>query len=165
MSILGREDLIVEGFATIGSRAKYFTLNVGDRIGPDYRKDQLFVELCRNNNFEVFVHDPRFFTFNFNPVVLPVLSRLVLVNKSESHYYSMVMTKIEELNLLQDPCNKDEKYNFQVCILLLVIGQNISEPQACVSESITYILGCKPKWEPLAGDTTLPNCTTVSQFR
>ena len=43
--------------------------------------------------------------------------------------------------------------------------QNDSRFQACVSESITKILGCKLKWELLAGDTTAPNCTTVSHFR
>ena len=119
VSILGREDLIVEGLNTISSRAKYFTINIGDiRIGPDYRKEQLFVELYRNNNFEVFVHDPTFFTLNFNPVAFSVLSRLVLVNKSASHYYPMVMTEVKELDLPQDPCNEDEKYHFQVFILL-----------------------------------------------
>ena len=54
-SLLGREDLIIEGFAPITSRAKYFIINVGDRIGPDYHKEQLFVELYRNNTYyEVF---------------------------------------------------------------------------------------------------------------
>ena len=163
-SLLRREGLIVEGFATVGTRAKYFTINIGDRIGPDYGKDQLFLELYHNNNFEVFVHDPRFFTLNYIPVALPMLHCAASVNTTESHYYTMIATEVEELNLPQDPCNEDETYNFQVFILLLAIPK-LSESQACVSKSITDILGCKSKWEPLAGDTTLPNCTTISQFR
>ena len=65
-SLLGREDLIVEGLAPhFSGRAKYFTINVGGKIGPDYQKDQLFLELYRNNGkYEIFVHEPRFFTLN-----------------------------------------------------------------------------------------------------
>ena len=37
--------------------------------------------------------------------------------------------------------------------------------QACISESVTKMLGCKPQWEPLASDTTLPPCTSVPEFR
>ena len=48
--LLGREDMIIEGLATIDSRTKYFTINFGDRIGPEYSKEQLFVELFCNNN-------------------------------------------------------------------------------------------------------------------
>ena len=116
MSLLGREDLIVEGLSPhFSGRAKYFTINVGGRIGPDYQKEQIVVELYRSNDkYDIFVHEPRFFTLNYIPVALPTLSRSVVVNKSESHYYPMIMAEVEELNLPQDPCNKDEKYNFQV---------------------------------------------------
>ena len=118
-SLLGREDLIVEGLSPVLSRrAKYFTINVGDRIGPDYSKEQLFIELYRNNaQYDIFVHDPRFFTLNYIPVAFPALSRAIVVNKSESHFYSMVLVEVEELNLPQDPCNEDGKYNFQVCMV------------------------------------------------
>ena len=116
-SLLGREDLIIEGFATIGLRAKYFTINIGDRIGPDYSKDQLFLELYHKNNFGVFVHDPRFFTLNHIPVALPTLQRTVRVNTTENVLYTMISTVVEELNLPQDPCDEDKKYNFQVFIL------------------------------------------------
>ena len=114
-SLHGRKDLIEEGLApTIESRAKYFTINVGHKIGPDYRKKQLFIEIFYNNNFDLFVHDPRFFTLNYIPVAFPALQRTVVVNKSESHFYTMVLTEVYELDLTQDPCNKDEKYDFQV---------------------------------------------------
>ena len=115
-SLLGREDLIVEGLSPVLSRrAKYFTINVGDRIGPDYSKEQLFIELYRNNaQYDIFVHDPRFFTLNYIPVAFPALFSTVTVNKYGSHYYPMISTEVEELNLPQDPCNEDEKYHFQV---------------------------------------------------
>ena len=52
-SLLGREGLIIERLATIDSRGKYFTINFGDRIGPDYHKEQLFVELFYNTNKKI----------------------------------------------------------------------------------------------------------------
>ena len=114
MSLLGREDLIVEGLApSLSNRAKYFTINVGDRIGPDYQKEQLFVAL-KNHLCEVFVHDPRFFTLNWIPVAFPALARTIAGNKLDSFFYSLLLTEVKELNLPQDPCNEDEKYNFQV---------------------------------------------------
>ena len=116
MSVLGRDDLIVEGFAAIGRRAKYFTVNVGDKIGPDYHKDQLFLEIFYNNDCDVYVHDPRFFTLTSIPDALPALKRQILVNKTESHFYTLVMTEVEELDIAQDPCNDAEKYNFQVSL-------------------------------------------------
>ena len=70
-SLQGRDGLIEEGLApTIESRAKYFTINVGDRIGPDFEREQLFVSLY-DNLYDVFVHDPRFFTLNWIPVAFP----------------------------------------------------------------------------------------------
>ena len=113
-SILRREGLIVEGFATVTSRAKYFTINIGDRIGPDYRKEQSFVELYRNHSYEVFIHDPRFFTLNWIPVAFPTLQKAAVPKKHPSHFYVMILTEVEELNLPQDPCYEDKKYYFQV---------------------------------------------------
>ena len=163
---MGREDAIVEGlYPHFFGRAKYFTINVGGRIGPENR-DQLFLELHRNNNkYEIFVHEPRFFTLNYIPVALPTLQRTIVVNKSESHLYPMIMAEVEELNLPQDPCNEDEKYNFQVSHFVINRAKITLRFQACVSKSITKILGCKLKWELLAGDTASPKCSTVSQFR
>ena len=118
MSLLGREGLIEEGLApSTSERAKYFTINVGDRIGPDYEKEQLFVAL-KNHLYEVFVHDPRFFTLNYIPVAFPALQRTLLVNTTESHFYAMVMTEVDELDLAQDTCNQDKEYNFQVSLLI-----------------------------------------------
>ena len=114
-SVLGREDLIVEGFAAKGRRAKYFTVNVGDKIGPDSHKDQLFLELFYNNDCDIYVHDPRFFTLSSIPEALPALKRQILVNKTESHFYTLEMTEVEELDIAEDPCNNAEEYNFQVC--------------------------------------------------
>ena len=113
VSLLGRGDSLVEGFIPVITRAKYVTINVGDRITPDYTKDQLYVELLKNHDYEIFVHDPKFFVVNWIPVAFPFVFQNI-VDKKVSHFNTMVMVEVEELDLPQDPCNPDEKYNFQV---------------------------------------------------
>ena len=56
-----------------------------------------------SKKYEIFVHDPTFFTLNWVPEAFPFLYRKFAVDKLESHFYSIVL--IEELNLLHDPCN------------------------------------------------------------
>ena len=114
MSVLGRQDLIVEGFASILRQAKYYTLNFGGRLTSNYDKDQIFIELPYTTNYEIFIHDPTFFTLNFIPVAIPKVYRGILVNETKNYAYPMVMTEVQELDLPQDPCNMDKQYNFQV---------------------------------------------------
>ena len=114
--MLGQEDLIKEGLAILGSPApaKFFTIDVGKRVGPDFNKDQLFIELHLHRNYKIFIHDPKFFTLNYLITALPSLQRDIFVDNTECHYYAMVMTEVEELDLEADPCKKDGEYNFQV---------------------------------------------------
>ena len=114
-----RRGIFLEGFAPLVSRAKYFTINLGDRITPNWKKDQIFLELLYNNDFELYVHDPKFFAMTWIPLAIPALHESILVNKTANHYYPIVMTEVEELNLPQDPCNDGEEYNFQVDNLIL----------------------------------------------
>lgn len=114
MSILRRQDLIVEGLASIHKQAKYFTINFGGRLTSNYDKDQIFIELPYTTNYEILIHDPNFFTLNFIPVAIPKVYRGTLVNETKNYAYSMLMTEVQELDLPQDPCNMDKKYNFQV---------------------------------------------------
>ena len=120
-SLLGRKGLVKEGLAMFVNQVlgkyftlKYFTINFGNRVGLNFMEEQIFIELHINNNYDIFVHDPKFFTLNYIPTALPSLFRTILVNETVNHYYKMVMTEVEELDLKDDPCEKDEEYNFQV---------------------------------------------------
>ena len=115
-----RSGIFVEGLAPLVSRAKYFTINLSDRITPNWKTDQIFLELLYNHDFELYVHDPIFFTLNWIPLTIPVLRESILVNKTANRVYPIVMTEVEELNLPQDPCNGGEEYNFQVDNLILL---------------------------------------------
>ena len=120
-SLLKRSISFVEGLAPIGSRAKYFTINLGDRITPNWKKDQIFLELLHHNDFELYVHDPKFFAMTWIPLAIPALFESILVNKTANHYYPIVMAEVKELDLPQDPCNDDEGYDFQVGNLIKML--------------------------------------------
>ena len=129
----------------------------------NYDKDQMFIELPYTTNYEIFIHDPTFFTLNFIPVAIPKLYRGTLVNETKNYAYPMVMTEVQELDLPQDPCNMDKRYNFQVIPVFVYLNKACF--QACVSKGITWKLSCQVKWEEQQSDTNLPPCTTVDQFR
>ena len=120
-SLLKRGISFVEGLAPIVNRAKYFTINMGDRITPNWKKDQIFFEFLYNNDLELYVHDPKFFAMTWIPMAVPALHDSILVNKTANHYYPIVMAEVKELDLPQDPCNDGEEYNFQVYIMIIML--------------------------------------------
>ena len=76
------------------------------------------MEFLYNYDFELYVHDPKFFAMNWIPLTIPALREFILVNKTVNHWYPIVMAEVKELNLPQDPCVDDEEYNFQVDIMI-----------------------------------------------
>ena len=113
-SILGRKGLIVEGLINNFQRAKYFTVNLGDKVTPNFYDDQIYFELLLSGNYDVFIHDPKFFTLTYMPVAVATIWKALLVNETPSHYYQMLMTEVKELDMAHDPCINDETYDFQV---------------------------------------------------
>ena len=81
---------------------------------PNYDDTQLFFELLQSGNCDALVHDPNFFTFNYLPVSVPTIWKALMVNETLSQVYQMLMTEVQELDRAQDPCIKDETYDFQV---------------------------------------------------
>ena len=119
-SLLRRGISFVERLAPLVSRAKYFTINISDRITPNWRKDQISFEFLYNNDFHLYVHDPKFFAMTWIPLAIPALHESILVNKTVKRYCPIVVTEVTELNIPQDPCNDGEEYNFQVGNLILL---------------------------------------------
>ena len=59
----------------------------------------------------------------------------------------LALTEVAELNVPDDPCNEDPKYNFRKCL----------------KESFLRKVGCKTEWD--AGILEdLPLCATQEQF-
>ena len=93
-----------------------YTVNIPHKIGPDDETQQLFITFGRDLDKVIYIHDPKFFVPNSNPVGLPCNNMLKIdLNTSASHYYRLALTEVEELDVAADPCNKDPDYIFMVC--------------------------------------------------
>ena len=120
-----------------------FTLNVEESQGNNLI--HLFLNI--NLTFIVFVHDPDYFLYTYNPQAIPMTTWIVPKTKT-FHSLSLVETVHEELNVPDDPCEEDTKYNFS----------------ACVKRSLSREIGCRTKWDKwTAKNWSL--CNHLDQFR
>ena len=113
-SVLGRKGLVVEGLINNFQRAKYFTVDLRDNVTPTFEEDEILFEILLSGNYDVFIHDPKFFTFTYMPMSVPIIWKALLVNETANYYYQMLMTEVKELDMAHDPCINDETYDFQV---------------------------------------------------
>ena len=111
-SVLGRKGLIVEGLINNYERAKYFTVNLRDNVTPTFEEDEILFEILLSGNYDVFIHDPKFFTLSYMP--MPTIWKALLADETPGYYYQMLMTQVKELDMAHDPCINDETYDFQV---------------------------------------------------
>ena len=109
-----RESLLdtTNGLSTEYAREKegrYYTLDVIKRVGPAH---QIYIALKYELIYQIFIHDPNFFILSYNPSLGSIM-RVINPNVSTNHYYNLIMTEVEELDIPGDPCNTDRDYNFQ----------------------------------------------------
>ena len=109
------QEFVSEDF-TFVLAGKYYTLNLPIMISPNSLEHQFFLGLNSNLTCSVFVHDPKYFMFNFNPIALPSTMRKFTTTVKKSWYYTMQLTEVTKLNLPSSPCNDDPSYNFQSCL-------------------------------------------------
>ena len=110
------QEFVREDFTSVWA-GRYYTLNLPMKIGPNSTY-QFFLGLNSNLTCSVFVHDPKYFIFNFNPIALPSIMRkfTTTTKKPNSWYYSLQLTEVNKLNLPSSPCNDDHSYNFHSCL-------------------------------------------------
>ena len=96
-SSLWREDF------TITPYGRYFTLNIGKRITPDYAVDQIFLHLHQKFNYKIFIYHQKFFVPNTNILSFPVIIKDASSSMG-SHYWNLAVTERFELNHPNDPC-------------------------------------------------------------
>ena len=125
-------------------QGRYYTLDVIKKVGP---ADQIYIALKYELIYQIFIHDPNYFILSYNPSLGSIM-RIVNPNVSTNHYYNLIMTEVEELDLPQDPCNADPNYNFQ----------------ACIKKSQSSQVGCRTKWDQWSHQDT-PLCTTMAQYK
>ena len=146
-SLLNQTKFWTEDFM-VGWMGRSYTLNISQKVGSDYKRDQLFLTFDSNLKYDIYIHDPNYFVININPVGPPVLNLELNPKTTKSFYYGLVLTKVEELDLPDDPCNMDRSYNYH----------------ACVKESLSGKVGCRTKWDQWS-HREWPLCTQLDQFR
>ena len=110
------DSLWTEDF-TISWNGRTYTMNIPDKIGPNDMTDQLFITFDpKLDTNKIFLHDPGFFIQNDNPNGIPSLNTRVHPKNSKSCFYRLGLTKVQELDVAEDPCNTDIDYNFLVSI-------------------------------------------------
>ena len=119
-----------------------FTLNVPDP--QDYTLIHLFLNITLT--FIVFVHDPKYFVYTYNPQAIPMTTWIIPKLKT---FISLSLEETEhiELNLPEDPCEEDHSYNFQ----------------ACIKRNLSGTIGCRLQWDTWTEDRT-PLCKSLQQF-
>ena len=111
------QEILKEDFTNSWS-GRYYTLNLDTKIGPNVDDDMLFLELKANVKLEytIFLHDPKYFLFNENPIALPTIMKRMQGLKKGSIVYYVELTEVNQLDLPSNPCNNDADYNFESCI-------------------------------------------------
>ena len=119
---------------TLNYAGRYFTLDLPMKIGPDYHEDELFLELNTNQTYTVFIHDPKYFLYNENPIALPTTTRRFTAKdrRSNSWFYRLELAEVNQLNLPSSPCIEDPSYNFQACL-----RRSIAE-KVCLCSAAAY---------------------------
>ena len=99
--------------------------------------------------YEIYIHDPSFFYITRNEESgHPNLRIPINLERKGSFMFSIALTEVAELNVPDDPCNEDPKYNFR----------------RCLKESFLRKVGCKTNWDEGTLDEGLPLCATQEQF-
>ena len=85
---------------------------------PNVDEDMLFFELKSNVklDYTIFIHDPKYFSFNENPIASPTIMKRMQGVKKDSIVYKLELTEVNQLNLPDNPCNSDPDYSFEGCI-------------------------------------------------
>ena len=113
-SLLADKDVGKEDFTSVWL-GRYYTFNASLKLGTNDYEFQLFFVLPYSHNYFIFIHDPNYFLFSFKES-LPIIGKIVNPNSTFSHFYNLILTEVEELDVPGDPCNTDPDYNFNSCI-------------------------------------------------
>jgi hypothetical protein len=146
-SLLKDDDLWTGDF-TYTWYGRTYTIDMGENIGPDDTTSQLFVVVKYDLNYKIILHDPFYFATSINPATFPSIILPIRPNETNSHYYRIALTEVEELDVPEDPCIPARDYNFQ----------------ACIKESLSRQVGCRTKWDRWS-QPGRPLCTRMDQYR
>ena len=118
--------------ATEGS---IFTFSFLLSVGPNVWNDRLIFELSYALQYRFFIHDPKYFVLTWNNAYFPVTFLDSKPNTTNNFYIKFDLVEVmytvchqaiiqhtndifqvEELDLPEDRCNLDKKYDFNGCV-------------------------------------------------
>ena len=115
-----------------------YTFKIDLKIRTHYKTDQIFFHLNTSLQYMFFIHSPSYFIQNYNPLGLPMNEVKVLTERDCNKYLTVSLTKYQELNTVDDPCENAPTYSFT----------------SCVEDSLAKQVGCG-----------LSRCKTARQYR
>ena len=122
---LMRDDLWTADF-TLTWPGLCHTINVKDSKGNNI----IHLFLNTNLTFIVFIHDPDYFLYTYNPQTIPMTS-WILPKSNQFMSLSLVETNHEEIDVPKDHCVKDDTYSFS----------------SCLKRSLSKKIGCRTQWD------------------
>ena len=112
-------------------------------IGFQNRKKNTTI---KNTLYTVFVHDPKYFLVNYNPLMPVKFIGIPISYKLKMR--KLVLIEHEKLDLPSKPCNPLPSYSFT----------------ACLKKSLSLEIGCRLPWDRLSPKTQAV-CDNLDQYR
>ena len=73
----------------------FVTLKMNLTIGPDDKKDQIYILLNSTYKYQIIIHDPEFFIYNENPAAIPMTTTYFDPRSDNtSYFYHLVLTEV-----------------------------------------------------------------------
>ena len=122
---------------------KVHTLNSSFQIGKDSR--QLTMNFKNDQNYTIFIHDPKYFMFTENPDTIPQIR--VIIDDSKIKFFYIKAIYHQFLDKPGNPCESSESYSFT----------------ACIKNSLSRQIGCRLPWDAWTSKI-IPVCRSVDQL-
>ena len=130
---------------TMPAAGKCFTLDVSDHtLERDFVTGTILVELSKDRDYHMYVHDINYYVMNQNPFGIPVNFRSFSPEEGWTRIYKMRTVKRTNIH----NCHSDPLYHFS----------------SCVKRSLSKAIGCRLPWDSLT-DQDMAVCTSMDQFR
>ena len=113
-----------------------FTLDIDVKLGIDAMTEGVILNLNENLTYTMFLHQPDFYRFAFNPATMPIVQKIISSKEIGKKYFGFFLELVrrEQLNRAESPCNPDPDYTFN----------------GCIKQSLSDIIGCKLPWDKLS---------------
>ena len=99
-SLMNIKNLWRKHFAFI-DHGSYFTFNFPFHVGPDFYNDRLVFELSRDLEYQIFIHDPKYFAITSNTAHFPVIKFSTNPN-TQSFYFNFDLTEVTIFQISQN---------------------------------------------------------------